>query len=346
MTRNGILAGGNFIIDHVKVIDSWPSQDMLANILRETSANGGGPYNVLKDLSAMQAEFPLSAVGLVGADANGEWILADCKAAGIDTRQLQQTTAAPTSYTDAMTVASSGRRTFFHQRGANALLSQQHFDFTAVTAKWFHLGYLMLLDQMDQLSADGSTEAAQVLQRATSAGLITSLDLVSAEHPQFQQITEASLPHTDHLIINEIEAERATGIKTRYTAGQIQVDAVIAAAKTLLKQGVRHAVVIHFVEGAIAVESHGQVTQQASWKLPASGFIVGATGAGDAFAAGYLYAKHQQWPTQAALELAVTTAAACLTHATPSGGLRPIQQCRELVAGLAADDLALQARII
>ncbi|MDA0811743.1 MAG: hypothetical protein O3C21_05050, partial [Verrucomicrobia bacterium] len=49
--RNGILAGGNFIVDHVKVVDHYPEQEMLASILSESMSNGGGPYNVLKDLS-------------------------------------------------------------------------------------------------------------------------------------------------------------------------------------------------------------------------------------------------------------------------------------------------------
>ena len=39
----------------------------------------------------------LAAVGLVGTDANGDWILRDCEAAGIDISQLQQTDRAPTN---------------------------------------------------------------------------------------------------------------------------------------------------------------------------------------------------------------------------------------------------------
>lgn len=37
--RSGILAGGNWIIDRPKIIDVYPAQDSLANILRETSSN-------------------------------------------------------------------------------------------------------------------------------------------------------------------------------------------------------------------------------------------------------------------------------------------------------------------
>jgi sugar/nucleoside kinase (ribokinase family) len=338
MKRSGILAGGNFIIDDVKIIDSWPSEDMLASILRETSANGGGPYNVLKDLAALEAPFPLAAAGLVGTDANGQWIIQDCQQAGIDVAQLQQTDAAPTSYTDAMTVESTGRRTFFHQRGANAHLGAQHFRFDLSTHRWFHLGYLLLLDEMDRLLPDGRTVASQVLEKARAAGIITSVDIVSTEHPQFREIALASLPHTDHLIINEIEAGRVTRRELRAGNG-IDIAATTAAASELLNLGVRREVVIHFAEGAVAVDSEGQVTLKGSLRLPSHGFIVGATGAGDAFAAGYIYAKHEGWATTDALQLAVTTAAACLTDPTPSGGLRSLAACRELVAAFAFREL-------
>ena len=219
MTRSGILAAGNFIIDYVKLIDAWPDQDMLTNILSETSSNGGGPYNVLKDLSAMGAEYPLEACGLVGKDANGDWILRDCHAAGIDTKQLHQTADAPTSYTDAMTVATTGRRTFFHQRGANAKFDETHVDFSTTTARHFHLGYLMLLDTMDRFASAGRTHASLALEAAKQAGLSTSVDIVSTENTQFREIAESALPFTDVLVINEIEAGKVAGLDLKGANG-------------------------------------------------------------------------------------------------------------------------------
>jgi sugar/nucleoside kinase (ribokinase family) len=70
--RSGILAGGNWIVDRPKIIDVYPAQDTLANILQETSSSGGSPYNVLIDLARLKAPFPLEAVGLVGDDEAGE----------------------------------------------------------------------------------------------------------------------------------------------------------------------------------------------------------------------------------------------------------------------------------
>jgi sugar/nucleoside kinase (ribokinase family) len=328
MPRSGILAAGNFIIDYVKLIDAWPEQDMLTNILTETSSNGGGPYNVLKDLAAMGAAYPLEACGLTGQDANGDWILHDCQSAGIDTKQLHQITEAPTSYTDAMTVAATGRRTFFHQRGANAKFKETHVDFSVTSAKHFHLGYLMLLDTMDTFASAGRTHASLALEAAKQAGLTTSVDIVSTENMQFREIAESALPFTDLLVINEIEAGKVVGLDLK-TANGVNVEACIDAARTVLARGVHRQVVIHFVEGAVVAEKDGAVVKHGSLNLPA-GFIAGATGAGDAFAAGYLHGWHEGWSVARCLQLAMGAAASCLAHPTPSRGLQSVEACLKL----------------
>lgn len=323
--RKGILAAGNFIVDHVKIIDAYPQQDMLANIVNESQSNGGGPYNVLKNLSAMQVSFPLAACGLVGADENGRWIRHDCVVHGIDVSQLHNTRDRPTSYTDAMSVQGSGRRTFFHQRGANALFDVIHCNFTQSSARLFHLGYLMLLDRLDSFDAKGQTHATHLLALAKSGGHETSVDVVSTQHPQFREIVLSSLPFTDHLIINEVEASRV--LKTTLKVNDSI--ALLGAAKQLLTAGVRRSVTIHTERGAVAATQEGEHGIQPSLQLP-TGFNQGATGAGDAFAAGLLYGLHEGWTLPERLRLAVCTAAASLTDPTPSRGVLPVAECLSL----------------
>jgi sugar/nucleoside kinase (ribokinase family) len=161
---------------------------------------------LLIDLARLKAPFPLAAVGLVGNDAAGEYIRRDCHSHQIDTRQLHITKEAPTSYTDVMTVKSTGRRTFFHQRGANALLDQTHFDFAQSDARIFHLGYLLLLDRLDQPDPVCGTVAASVLKRAQESGFKTSVDLVSVESDRFGEIVLPALRYCDYCILNEFEA--------------------------------------------------------------------------------------------------------------------------------------------
>src|SRR5260370_30679719 len=112
--RHGVLAGGNWIIDQVKLIDVYPQPEQLANIRSQSEGTGGAAYNVLVDLANTGAPFPLFAAGLVGKDALGQRILDDCRRHGIDTAHLVPTPKAPTSYTDVMSERGHGRRTFFH----------------------------------------------------------------------------------------------------------------------------------------------------------------------------------------------------------------------------------------
>src|ERR1039457_944230 len=143
--RRGLLAGGNWILDLVKMIDVYPQQEQLANIRSQSQGTGGAPYNVLIDLAQTGAPFPLYAAGLVGQDSLGEHILATCRQHKIDVQHLRPTPKAPTSYTDVMTEQGHGRRTFFHARGANALWCGEDLDFSKIGVRIFHLGYLLLL---------------------------------------------------------------------------------------------------------------------------------------------------------------------------------------------------------
>src|SRR3954462_15592942 len=78
-SRSGVLAGGNWIVDAVKIVDCWPKQDALANIITESKGTGGSPFNVVIDLAMMGAKFSLAGVGLVGDDSNGRYILDLCR---------------------------------------------------------------------------------------------------------------------------------------------------------------------------------------------------------------------------------------------------------------------------
>ena len=329
--RSGVLAGGNWLIDHVKILDVWPEQDCLANILSHTTSNGGAPYNVLKDLARLGAPFPLSAAGLIGDDENGRKIVEDCRAHGIDTMQLHTTQQAATSYSDVMTDRRTGRRTFFHQRGANALLAPEHFDFGRTTARHFHLGYLLLLDRLDAFDADGLTGAAKVLRAARAAGLRTSLDCVSDPSDRFRAVAAPALPHVDYFFANDFEAERLTGVTLAGDTSR-NPEALGRAARGLLAQGVREWALVHSAHGVFAASAHEGVWQPAVC-VPA-GQIRGAAGAGDALAAGILLGVHEGWPMVKCLRLGVSAAASSLFDASCSASVQSAAECLRLAAEL------------
>jgi sugar/nucleoside kinase (ribokinase family) len=325
---SGILAGGNWIVDKLKLIDTYPQQDALANILSESIGNGGSPFNILIDLANLGAKFPLAGVGLIGADTDGGWISAQCAKHQINSKQLRTHPTAHTSYTDVMTVQSTARRTFFHQRGANAFLDDSDFDFESSTPRIFHLGYLMLLDHLDQPDPTFGTVAARVLQRAKAAGCQTSIDLVSEDSDRFKQIVLPALPYVDYCFLNEFEIERTTGVMVREPNG-VNLLALQNAAQLLIEVGVREWVVVHFPEGACALGRDGQMRTQGSLKIPQTR-IVGTVGAGDAFAAGVLYGLHEGHSIESALHYGVCVAASCLCGAGASDGIRHLDECLKI----------------
>ena len=302
-TRRGILAGGNWIIDLVKMIDVYPQREQLANIHgAAVTGTGGSPYNLLVNLAKLGADVPLSAAGLVGKDAFGQLILDDCKKFKIDTKFLTATADAPTSYTDVMTELKGGNRTFFHNQGANAVWDGRDLDFSKIKARFFHLGYLLLMETLDGSDKKFGTKAAKLLAAAQSAGLKTSIDTVSEDSDRFADVITPALKYTDYCMLNEIEAGKTTGFKIRQDDGKLDTVALRHAAGALLQLGVGELVVIHFPEGGFARTRKGEDVLQSSLRIPAKE-IVGAAGAGDAFATGMLLGLHEGWNWTSAYRL-------------------------------------------
>jgi sugar/nucleoside kinase (ribokinase family) len=110
-----------------------------------------------------------------------------------------------------MTEQATGRRTFFHARGANALWRGENLDFHQIDARIFHLGHLLLLDALDQPDAKFGTKAARLLAAAQMAGFKTSIDVVSEDSDHFVKIVTSALQYVDYCILNEQEAGKTAG---------------------------------------------------------------------------------------------------------------------------------------
>ena len=327
--RVGITAAGNWIVDRVKRVDGIPARGMLVNIKDQQFSPGGAPVNVLNDLARLKAPFPLTGLGVVGNDADGQYLRRILKEQGVDVRGVCVTDDAPTSFTDVMNDERTGDRVFFHHRGANALFGPRHVAVDQLNCRIFHLGYLLLLDTMDQSDPEQGTVAAALLKRVREAGFLTSVDVVSEESDRFRTLVPPALKHVDYLILNEIEVSRAVGIPVRDAAGRLDGPALIEAVEKLYGFGNMRLVAVHMPEGVYARDAAGRRFARGSLTLP-DGFIAGAVGAGDAFCAGMLYGLHEGWDVMAMAQLANCCAAASLSEPGASEGLKPLQEVLNL----------------
>lgn len=327
--RNGIVCAGNWIVDRVKIIDRLPGKGMLGNIISETLGSGGAPFNVLVDLAKIGAKFPLAGLGVIGHDSGADFIRSVCLPLDIDISRLVVLDNMATSYTDVMTEAKTGVRVFYHYRGANARFMPEHVPVKKLPCKIFHLGYLLLLDGMDEFDSDCGTVAAKLLKNVREAGIKTSVDVVSEESDRFHKIVPAALPFTDYLILNEIEAGRTTGHKVRDGKGKLIPKGLIDSVDALYKLGNMELVAVHMPEGVYLKTKDGKKYSQGSLNVPQN-YIKGTVGAGDAFCAGMLYGLHEGWEAAKTLKLGSCAAAACLSRPGATDGLLPLKKLMEL----------------
>lgn len=327
--RSGIACGGNWIVDICKNVDHLPGRGMLGNIRSQERSTGGAAANVLFDLARMDAGFPLMGVGVIGEDDDGRFVLDRAAEHDVDMTFITETDQAGTSYTDVMNEAGTGERQFFHYRGANALFGPEHVPVDQLTCRIFHLGYLLLLDRMDEPDDEFGTVAARLLAGLREQGIKTSVDVVSEDSDRFKTIVPPSLKHTDYLILNEIEAGRTAGCAVRNDGDSLDAAALAGAVDKLLEIGEMELVVVHMPEGFYARNAAGERFARGSLELP-EGFIQGSVGAGDAFCAGMLHGLHEGWAIAEAGRLGNCCAAACLSCGSATDGLRPIPEILEL----------------
>lgn len=340
MDRNGIAIGGNIVFDHVKIIDSYPKQGNLSTILSMRRSVGGALPNTLIDLAIMDENIPLEGIGVTGCDEPGDFVINLLKKHGINTDMIARQDMLGTSFTDVMTVQSTGARTFFHFRGANSLLDISHFDFNRIKAGILHIGYALLLDKLDAYDPEYGTVLARTFFLARSNGVKTSLDVVSENSDRFSRIVPPSLKYTDYCTINEVEASLITGIPARDKDERLILDNMELICVRLKQMGVAHWVVVHAPEGAFALDEHNDFYIQPSLELP-DGYIKGTVGAGDAFCAGVLYSIYKGWDIKKAVQTGTAAAASCLSEVDSTSGMRDIASMERLFATMPQRELSL-----
>jgi sugar/nucleoside kinase (ribokinase family) len=293
-TRAGVVCAGSIVVDVGKIIESYPPLDHITTIEAVSLSTGGPGLNMAVNLRALGASFPLAMLGAVGDDQHGAFVLAECARLGIDTAGVVALPDVATSFTDAMVERVGGRRTFFHHIGANG-----GFDGAAATlpaARILHIGAPGLHPLMDAATADGNGWST-LLRHARSAGMHTNMELVSLAPERLAEVAVPCLPHLSSIVVNELEAGALTSIDAPVPGpdGPIDWDALAAMARGLVERGVGLAVV-HFPAGSVAAAPDGRVIRQGSVRLPRAE-VRSTTGAGDAFAAGFLYGLAAGAPT-------------------------------------------------
>ena len=325
----GIAVAGNMIVDILYPISGLPRAGELTTIMDGISRSSGGAVcNVIVDLARLDPALPLQALGRLGTDAEGDFVLEKLKEhSNIDLQQVKR--EGITSFTAVMADTLTKQRTFFHYRGANAKFDLTDIDWDHVDAELLHIGYILLLDALDTEDAEYGTRMARLLCDAQRHGIKTSIDVVSESGDRFSRLVPPALRYTDYCIINELEAQQSTGVPLRDENGALIPDNIPVALRQLMALGVSTWAVIHCPEGGYGLEKGGSVVAVESLRLP-QGYIKGTVGAGDAFCAGVLYGAQQKMTLKSAIEMGIASAACSLSESGGTEGMRGAAEAMKL----------------
>ena len=298
-----VLCLGILVADVVaKPIEEMPGKGKLELVDAMELHTGGCDSNTGYALNKLGISTGL--MGKVGTDGFGDFVIDYIKGSGLDTRGIKRTSSVNTSATMVM-VSADGERTFFHYLGANAELCYDDVDFDIVReAKILHIAGAFLMPKFD------GKATAMVLKQAREWGIITSLDTAWDSKGNWMNVLEPCLSHLDIFMPSIEEARMITG---KETPSEI--------AEFLLSYGI----------GTVALKmgERGSYIRTQDWEMSVPIYkidSVDATGAGDAFAAGFLAGVSKNWDPREAVKLANAVGACCVTAMGATAGMKNMQE--------------------
>jgi ribokinase len=263
-----VIVLGDINLDVAARLAQYPphGRDALATAL--ATRGGGSAANTAQALA--HCGISTGLIGCVGTDELARGLLDELQASGVDVSQVQREPAMASGLVF-VAVTPDGQRTMFTYRGANVQTRPLRLDAAEIAgARWLHVsGYALL--------APPQAEAAlRALVLAHHAGLDVSLDPGPVWAARPAPGSCALLPYVGMLLPNEDEAWTLVGVEDR-------AEDPVEAMRRLEQAGVPAV--------ALKLGARGCLFGPAESPCHVPGFQVSAadtTGAGDAFAAGWI----------------------------------------------------------
>jgi sugar/nucleoside kinase (ribokinase family) len=308
----GILVA-DVLVRPVDAVPPWGSLELVD----EVALRGGGcALNTSSVL--VRLGLPAAAVGKVGSDPFGDFILRLLDERGVERRGVLRDGTAPTSATVGL-VSADGERTFLHLSGANGRLAPGELDPELLyRGRWLHVAGALVLEELD------GEPLAAILAEARRRGVRTSLDTVFDATGRWARLVPA-LPHLD-LAVPSLEEARAV-------SGETEPARVAAWFRS------RGVSMVALTEGPRGCYVAGGGFEGEVAAPPAD--VLDGTGAGDAFAAGVIRGLIAGWDLERSARFGCAAGALATTAVGAFEGVGDFDTTLALAERASDDDQAL-----
>ncbi len=249
---------GHALIDIRFIVSRFVGPDEESEIIQQTRSTGGSATNVAIDVAKLGGRSAI--IAKVGLDGFGRMIIDELMREKVDVSGVK-VSISDTGFT-VVIIDSTGKTIMYGYKGASEELLDKDIDLELISrSKFLHIASLRL---------DTSIYAAK---HAKKENVIVSWDPGRRLSLKGIDYFKELLKYTDIVMVNKLEAQNLTNIENYHEA-----------AKTIASYGPSIVIVKRGNKGVYAYTSEGE------YELPAFKVkkVVDTTGAGDAFAAGFL----------------------------------------------------------
>ncbi|KHS47788.1 adenosine kinase [Novosphingobium subterraneum] len=298
--RLGLAKGGMTLVDTARAQELYDAMGPAREI------SGGSAANTLAGLAALGAK--CAFIGQVADDQLGEVFAHDIRAGGIDFQTPTRADEPPTARC-LIFVSPDGQRTMNTFLGASQFLPAEALDDAQIaSASVLYLeGYLW--DPEEPRKAMRRAIAAARSAGRKVAFTLSDAFVISRHGDDFRALIADG--QIDILFANEHELAALTGVED-FHAGLEQLAAKVPTVVVTRSENGAH---------AISDGEHAHVPAEPIDK------VIDTTGAGDLFAAGFLYGYVRNKPLAESLTLGAICAAEIISHY----GARPEANLQDLV---------------
>ena len=310
-----VICLGILVVDVVGLtVDTFPGRGKLQLCDTMYPSIGGCAANTGIGLQKLGVR--TGVIGKVGRDGFGDLVRANLDQHGVDARGVHTDEKEATSATMVM-IASDAERSFIHCRGANAALHVFDVDWDFLReAKILHIAGHFLMPGFD------GKDCAEVLRRAKEMGLTTSLDTAGEATRDWQELLLPTLPYLDYLVPSYSEARLCTPL---YGTPE---DTPHNVARWFQEQGAGVVALKMGEAGSYVLDKNGEN----EWTLPPYKVnALDATGAGDAFAAGFLAGVVNGYDLETCARLGNAAGACCVEALGTVDGVRSLPETLQFI---------------
>ncbi len=298
--RIDVVSAGILVADFFpNVLDRLPTPGELSLLDSLEIRPGGCAANTAIALSRLGVA--TAVCGKVGADAFGDYVVGELAAEGLDVSGVARSKKSETSKTIILTVSGEDRR-YLHLTGANADFAVDDVGDTLLErTKLIYVGGFLGMASLDP------TDLARLFEDARRRGVTTVLDVIApgGTDGDLRSVFDRVLPAVDFFMPNADEATTILG----------EGDPV-RHAREFVRMGAGTAIITLGADGVVACDGVDSVR---AGVYPVR--FVDGSGAGDAFAAGFISGLLDGAPLRRCIESGSAMGGSCVREVGCSAGL-------------------------